>query len=165
MLLRDLVPIIQLSVSPVIVISGIGLVLLSMTNRYGRVIDKAWHHLERVKHVAPEHKPEVLSQIRIVYARCRGLRAAISLACVSMLLIALLIGLLFIFNLLHLEMAIMLGVLFAASMVTLSGSLVYFILDINTSLKVLSLEVEMLQADMTRELADRSKKLTSSAIC
>jgi hypothetical protein len=38
--LRDVVPLLQASVSPVTVISGVGLLILSMTNRYGRVIDR-----------------------------------------------------------------------------------------------------------------------------
>ena len=38
--LDDIVPFLQLSIGPVIVISGVGLLLLSMTNRYGRVIDR-----------------------------------------------------------------------------------------------------------------------------
>ena len=41
MLLEQIVPALQLSIGPVIVISGAGLVLLSMTNRYARVIDRA----------------------------------------------------------------------------------------------------------------------------
>ncbi|MGH8016807.1 MAG: DUF2721 domain-containing protein [Opitutaceae bacterium] len=47
MSLNELVPILQLAIGPVIVISGVGLVLLSMTNRYGRVIDRARHLAEQ----------------------------------------------------------------------------------------------------------------------
>ncbi len=144
--LHDLILLIQVSVSPVIVISGVGLVLLSMTNRYGRVIDKAWHHLDRISRAeSPAHKAQVLAEVRIIYHRCRSLRIAISLACISLLLIALLIGLLFVFNLLHLEMVALLAILFVGSMLALSASLIFFLLDINTSLKVLSIEVEMYQ--------------------
>src|SRR4051812_29821403 len=41
MRLHDLVPTIQVAIGPVILISGVGLLLLSMTNRLGRVIDRA----------------------------------------------------------------------------------------------------------------------------
>ena len=41
MRLIDLVPILQMAVGPVILISGVGLLLLSMTNRLGRVIDRS----------------------------------------------------------------------------------------------------------------------------
>ena len=39
MRLTDLVPILQMAIGPVILISGVGLLLLSMTNRLGRAID------------------------------------------------------------------------------------------------------------------------------
>ncbi|MEO6486667.1 MAG: DUF2721 domain-containing protein, partial [Thermoanaerobaculia bacterium] len=34
-------PTLQLSIGPVILISGVGLILLSMTNGFGRVIDRS----------------------------------------------------------------------------------------------------------------------------
>ena len=145
MLLRDLVPIIQLSVSPVIVISGVGLVLLSMTNRFGRAIDKARHLLDKLDHVEAVRRGHLLSQIEIMYARCRSLRLAIFLSSLSLLLMALFIGLLFLFDVLHLEMALLLVALFIGSMLTLSASLFFFVLDINTSLRALAIEVAMHQ--------------------
>ena len=141
MLLHDLIPLIQLSVSPVIVISAVGLVLLSMTNRYGRVIDKARHLLDKASHAAPDGKAHVHSQIRIIYARCRSLRLAIFLASLSLLLMAMLMCLLFLFNLMHIELALLLVVLFIASMMCLSGSLLSFLVDINGSLHALTIEV------------------------
>lgn len=141
MLLHDLLPVIQVSVSPVIVISGVGLVLLSMTNRYGRVIDKARTLLEQLSSVEVAERAHMRSQIHILYERCRGLRAAIFLSALSLLLMALLIGLIFILSLFHLELASLIVVLFVTSMLSLSASLVFFLSDINTSLRALSIEV------------------------
>jgi hypothetical protein len=41
MLLNDLMTTLQLSIGPVILISGVGLILLSMSNRFARVIDRS----------------------------------------------------------------------------------------------------------------------------
>jgi hypothetical protein len=41
MLLHVLVPLLQFAIGPVIVISGVALILLNMTNRYGRIIDRS----------------------------------------------------------------------------------------------------------------------------
>lgn len=41
MSLTQLIPTLQLAIGPVILISGVGLLLLSMTNRFGRIIDRA----------------------------------------------------------------------------------------------------------------------------
>ncbi|MSU48902.1 MAG: DUF2721 domain-containing protein [Opitutus sp.] len=39
--LTQLVPILQLAIGPVILISGVGLLLLTMTNRFGRLLDRS----------------------------------------------------------------------------------------------------------------------------
>ena len=39
--ISDLVTILQTAISPVILISGVGLLLLTMTNRLGRTIDRS----------------------------------------------------------------------------------------------------------------------------
>jgi hypothetical protein len=160
MLLHDLIPIIQVSASPVIFISGVGLILLSMTNRYGRVIDKARILLEKLNRGEAVNRSHVMTQLLTMFERCRSLRFAISLACLSLLLMALLIGLLFIFNLFHLELALLLVVLFVGSMVALSDSLISFLLDINTSLNVLSIEVRILQETPVEPLKTHSHHRT-----
>ncbi|HEY0258054.1 MAG TPA: DUF2721 domain-containing protein [Candidatus Methylacidiphilales bacterium] len=145
MLLHDLVPVIQLSVSPVIVISGVGLVLLSMTNRYGRVIDNARHLLDKMRDADGPTKAHLFSQIQILYRRCRHLRTAITLSTISLLLMALLIVLLFIFSFFQMELILLLVILFIVSMSALSASLIYFLIDINTSLNALAIELRMQQ--------------------
>jgi hypothetical protein len=39
--LHHLIPSLQVAIGPVILVSGVGLLLLSMTNRFGRVIDRS----------------------------------------------------------------------------------------------------------------------------
>ena len=39
--LQQLIPVIQTAVGPVILISGVGLLLLSITNRFGRIVDRS----------------------------------------------------------------------------------------------------------------------------
>ena len=39
--LDQLIPILQLAIGPVILISGVGLLLLTLTNRFGRLVDRA----------------------------------------------------------------------------------------------------------------------------
>ena len=41
MSLEELAEVMRLAISPAILISAVGLLLLSMTNRFGRVIDRA----------------------------------------------------------------------------------------------------------------------------
>jgi hypothetical protein len=86
MSLTDLVPTLQLSIGPVILISGIGLILLSMTNRFGRPLDRA-RHLTRDLHAASESgRARLIAQLRILSTRARMVRACIALAAISVLL-------------------------------------------------------------------------------
>ena len=46
---RELIPVLQVAIGPVILISGVGLLLLTMTNRYGRTIDRARHLVRELR--------------------------------------------------------------------------------------------------------------------
>jgi hypothetical protein len=138
---RDVVPILQVAIGPVILISGIGLLLLSMTNRFGRVIDRS-RQLSRALGGATEaDRPHIASQLQILSVRARLVRLAITLAAISVLLAAILIIVLFLTALLGLEIAGFLSALFIACMVTLIISIVVFIRDVNLSLAALRLEL------------------------
>ena len=141
MSLANLIPTLQLSIGPVILISGIGLILLSMTNRFGRIIDRA-RHLTRDLHGASDaNRVNILSQLRILSTRARLVRACIALAALSILLAAILITSLFLAALLQLGITALIVTLFMSCMLSLIFSLLFFISDINLSLKALWLEM------------------------
>ena len=142
--LSDLLPVLQLAIGPVIVISGVGLVLLSMTNRYGRVIDRSRHISDALRSAggpAGGAAGRQASQLRILLRRARLLRLCIILAATSLLLAALLIIGLFITALNRIEDASLIVVLFVGCMGALIAALAVFIYDINVSLAALELEV------------------------
>ena len=140
-LLHELIPVLQVAIGPVILISGVGLLLLTLTNRYGRVIDRS-RQLVREQRECPESdRRRLAGQVAILYRRARLMRLSILLAGVSLLLVSVLIIVLFLTALLKLEVGLALSLLFIACMVSLSGSLVAFIRDINLSLGALKLEL------------------------
>jgi hypothetical protein len=142
MRLTDLVPILQMAVGPVILISGVGLLLLSMTNRLGRVIDRSRLLADARRTAGTNERPRVEAQLTILARRAALVRLAIILATLSVLLAAVLIIALFLAVLLKLEIGVLLILIFIGCLGTLIGSLVAFIQDINLSLSALSLEVE-----------------------
>src|SRR5689334_10994462 len=95
MRLHDLVPTIQVAIGPVILISGVGLLLLSMTNRLGRVIDRARQLCDAVRRTAGTDKERIVAQLHILSRRARLIRLAIGLASLSVLLASVLIIALF----------------------------------------------------------------------
>jgi hypothetical protein len=141
MSLTDLIPTLQLAIGPVILISGVGLILLSMTNRFGRVIDRSRILTEDLRRAPRAVRPKILAQLRILSTRARIVRAGIALAALSVLLAAILIITLFLGALLGLGMAAIIVILFILCMLCLIVSLLMFISDISLSLKAFWLEM------------------------
>ena len=138
--LEQIIPVLQVAIGPVILISGVGLLLLTLTNRLGRAIDRA----RQLKAELPNRaeRGPVLAQVAIIYRRARMIRLSITLAALSALLAAALIITLFVTALVHWEQGLLVSLLFIACMVSLFASLLAFIRDINLSLHALKLELE-----------------------
>lgn len=141
MKLTDLVPILQIAIGPVILISGVGLLLLSMTNRLGRVIDRSRLLADGLRKCETNERRRFTSQLEILSQRARLVRLAIILATFSMLLASVLIIILFLGALLHLEIGGVIIIVFVGCLGSLIASLVFFIGDVNLSLSALKLEI------------------------
>ena len=50
--LREPIPVLQVAIGPVILISGIGLLLLTLTNRYGWTIDRSRQLVRELRELA-----------------------------------------------------------------------------------------------------------------
>jgi len=141
MTLEQIVPVLQLSIGPVIVISGVGLVLLSLTNRYSGVVTRARALADSLRGEQGKDTHRIRHQLMILCRRARLLRLAIALASTSLLLAAFLVIALFLLELLGLEAALIIVVLFIACMTALSLGLIVFLVDVNMSLSALKLDV------------------------
>jgi hypothetical protein len=91
---------------------------------------------------AEADRQRLAGQVEILYRRARLIRLSILLSGVSALLASVLIIVLFLTALWKLEVGLVISLLFIACMVSLSGSLVAFIRDINLSLGALKLELD-----------------------
>jgi hypothetical protein len=138
--LTELIPVLQIAIGPVILISGVGLLLLSMTNRLGRVIDRARILHRELRMEAQVDRDSIRAQLQILHRRATLIRQAIILASVSALLAALLIISLFFAALLHLDAGWLILLLFIGCLAALIWSLIVSIRDINQSLLALKLE-------------------------
>jgi hypothetical protein len=83
----------------------------------------------------------MLAQLRILSRRAKIVRAGIGLAALSVLLASVLIISLFLAALLDLAIAILIATIFMLCMLALIGSLVFFLVDIDLSLRALWLEM------------------------
>lgn len=139
--LTQLIPVLQVAIGPVILISGVGLLLLSMTNRYGRTIDRS-RDLAHARRKAGPDTARLDRQIAILWRRAQILRRAIFFGTLSVLFAAILIMTLFATALLHLEAGWLVGLIFGCSMLSLIVSLIDSIRDVNQSLVAVKLELE-----------------------
>lgn len=70
--------ILSTSLAPMILISGVGLLVLSMTNRFGRVIDRARHTAREIEQGAEGSRRDMLhEQLEVLYRRGRIMRGSI----------------------------------------------------------------------------------------
>ena len=139
----QLIPVLQTAVGPVILISGVGLLLLTMTNRLGRAIDRARILASELPGASEAARPAIEGQLHILWRRTHIIRAAIALVATSALSAAILVIVLFFTALWLVETAWLIGALFVVCMACLIVSLVLFIHDINQSLAALKLELEI----------------------
>ncbi|MEP7306044.1 MAG: DUF2721 domain-containing protein [Acidobacteriota bacterium] len=140
--LHDLLPSLQVAIGPMILVSGVALLLLSMTNRLGRVIDRARELSMELRAGAAADHDLLRSQLDILTTRARLGRQAITLAIVSMLSAAVLVITLFVAAVLALEVGIVVVALFVGCMSALIGALVALLRDVNLSLAALKLELD-----------------------
>ena len=131
----------QLSVSPVVLISGVGLLLLSVTNRLGRAIDRS-----RALAVDLDSKDVNLArggkeQLKILMLRAGYLRLSVSLIVASIFFSCLMILFLFVLIFFDLHWEYLVLAAFCLSLVSLLAAMVYLLADIYLSLKALKFEV------------------------
>jgi Protein of unknown function (DUF2721) len=139
----SVVQILTASIAPVIVISGVGLLLLSITNRYGRAIDRARaliHDLESDAKSARAHALE--EQLRHTHQRARLLRASMIFGSAAIFLVSLMILALFAEQVFGLQRDFIALPIFALCLLSLVISMYYSIRDITVSLIALELHIE-----------------------
>jgi hypothetical protein len=141
MLLNDLMTTLQLSIGPVILISGVGLILLSMSNRFARVIDRSRLLSKDFNSVSDIERIRIIEELKILSNRARIVRAGIALAVLSVLLASLLVISLFLGALFQMGISVFIVTIFILCMLSLVTSLLFFLADINLSLKALWLAI------------------------
>jgi Protein of unknown function (DUF2721) len=137
----QMIPVLQTAIGPMILISGLGLILLTTTNRLGRTIDRVRILTAELPTATENKHAKISAQLTILFRRARLIRMAILLSSLSALAAAILIIVIFLTALWQLEAAWLIGFLFILCMLCLIGALIFVILDINQSLAALKLEM------------------------
>ena len=142
MAIADLIVILQTSMAPVVLISGVGLLLLSMTNRIGRPIDRIRALTQELRLAEGEQRRVLLEEIDILYRRAKLLRVAVTLSVLSIFFVATLILVLFVAVTFGSSLEGLIELLFAGSLLSLVASLALFLWDIQLGLNSIKLEID-----------------------
>lgn len=131
--ITDIAHSIQLAVAPVFLLSAVGAFLTVLTNRLGRIIDRA--------RVLDGSSPQthgrdgalVKAELRYLSARARFVHYAITLSTSCALIISLVIVTLFAGVALERNLAMLIVVLFIAGLSALIAALIFFLLEIQSA--------------------------------
>jgi Protein of unknown function (DUF2721) len=122
--------VIQLAVAPVFLLSGMAGLLAVLTNRLGRIIDRARRLEEKLPPAAPSEAAAIHADLATLSHRSRLINAAITLCTSSALLICAVIAVLFLSAFLRFDLTATVAFLFVAAMLALFGGLLFFLREV-----------------------------------
>ena len=136
-IMEQIISILQLSIGPVVLISGVGLIILSQTNRMTNITS-------RIRWIKKEVEPNQQSraQILLLYRRSRVVRFSLIALILCIFLDSLVILALFAAALLGVNWVYLVISLFTLSLISLIIGLASFLFDVNLNLKAIQIEVE-----------------------
>jgi len=120
--------VIQLSVAPVFLFSGVGTMLVVLTNRLARIVDRT-----RTLEGRPQQPTEdaaLFLELDTLHRRAYLIDWAVSLSTLAALLICCVVGVLFVGSFLNAAVTRPVAVCFVAAMAALIGALVCFLREI-----------------------------------
>jgi hypothetical protein len=138
---------IQLSLSPVFMLAGIGALLNVLAGRLSRVVDRA-RAVEQLhpRSTGPEHQRHVW-ELRLLNKRISVINASLVLAVSSAVMTCLVVALLFVSELIKLHIGTIVALSFILAMMLLIASLASFLLEVRMSLNAIRIRPELLERD------------------
>ncbi len=132
---------IQLSVAPVFLLTGVGAILGVLAGRVGRIVDRARRLEEALPQTPAPRHAEIHVELRRLSGRAHLTYWAIALCTVCALLVCTMIGLLFIGDFIEINMAEIVALLFITAMLSLICGLLCFLREVYLAIRYLRLEL------------------------
>lgn len=129
------------ALTPITLISGVGLLLLSMTNRYNHATDRVRQLLRERNAIAPAQDPLLEQAITLIFKRAGLLKNAILCVAISAALSGALVLITVIEGLLGVALPAAKAVMLVGAVGLIVASTVYFVLEVSSSLKALGISV------------------------
>ena len=129
--------VIQLALTPVFLLSGVGIVLTVLTNRLARIVDRARAVEAEAKSAHSENLPSYKEDLRILARRARLINRGVTLSTICALLVALVVAMLFFSALLEVNLSFLIAASFILAMLSLIVALVMFLREVFLAISVL----------------------------
>jgi len=139
----DIAHLIQVALTPIFLISAIGVTLNVLTSRLARIVDRA-RAMERDL-CMPDYKPDgrdLHAALGVLARRARFINAAITLITLSALFIALVVVMLFVNAFLRWDLTVFIACMFILSMLSLAAALLSFLIEVRIATKSLRIGIE-----------------------
>jgi hypothetical protein len=142
----DIARLIQVALTPIFLMTAIGVTLNVLTNRLARIVDRARTLEECLIRAEPSFGGrDVHVQLRVLARRAQFINAAITLIIGSGLLISLVVVMLFVDAFLRWESSAPIAIAFTLSMLSLALSLLSFLIEVRIA--TTSLRIGIIEAD------------------
>lgn len=138
---NDFILFLQSGITPIAMISGVGLILLTLNTRLGRTVDRSRTLILRIETEKSEKKEIIINELRILYRRSKILRSSIACITFSIITSSLIVAVLLAISITNLNLILIGKALFALSIAGLIASSIFLFADIILTLKALNYEV------------------------
>lgn len=136
----DIAHLVQSSVAPVFLLSGVAATLGVLTNRLARIVDRG-RTLEQRLEGHPSMAQPLRADLAVLAKRARLINVAISLCTIAALLVALVVVTLFANAYASAGLGPAIALLFVSAMVCLSAAFIAFFIEVRLATKALRLGV------------------------
>jgi hypothetical protein len=134
---------IQIALTPIFLISAIGVTLNVLTNRLARIVDRA--RAMECEVLRPDYRPDgrdLHSALSVLERRARYINSAITLITLSALFIALVVVMLFVNAFVRWELSAFIACMFILSMLALATALLAFLIEVRIATSNLRIGIE-----------------------
>ena len=139
----DVAHLIQVALTPIFLISAIGVTLNVMTSRLARIVDRA--RIMENELCRPDYQAgarDLHAALAVLARRARYMNAAITLITISALFIALVVVMLFVNAFAHWDLAAFIAIMFILSMLTFAAALTSFLIEVRIATNTLRIGIE-----------------------
>jgi Protein of unknown function (DUF2721) len=139
----DVAHLIQVALTPIFLISAIGVTLNVLTSRLARIVDRARTMENEL--CRPDYQTgarDLHAALEVMARRARYIYAAITLITVSALFIALVVVMLFVNAFAHWDLAAFIAIMFIFSMLAFAAALAAFLIEVRIATTTLQIGIE-----------------------